>query len=239
MRALVIQHDHVSPPGPVGERLEARGFDITEMVVVPEDRHLTPDVRIEFPDPREWDLVVPMGAPWSVDGPGVASWVEPELRMLAAAQDAGVPVLGVCFGGQALAAALGGAVERAPRAEMGWVGIETVDPSIVGPGPWFQFHFDRWILPPGAVEVARSAVCSQAFVLGRSMGVQFHPEITAEQFGLWLANGAASHMRAKGIDSDLVMAEVKWTEAESARRTHALVDAFLDRVATRTPEPGR
>ncbi|WUI01684.1 type 1 glutamine amidotransferase [Spirillospora sp. NBC_00431] len=234
MRALVVQHDHVSPSGPVGERLTERGFDITELVVVPEERHLTPDVRCEFPDPREWDLVVPMGAPWSVDGPGVASWVEPELRMLAAAHAAGVPVLGVCFGGQALAAALGGRVERAPRAEMGWVGVETDDPELVGAGPWFQFHFDRWVLPPGAVEVARSAVCSQAFVAGRSMGVQFHPEITAAQFGLWLANGAESHMRAQGFDPGAVMAEVERTEAEAARRTHALVDAFLDRVANRT-----
>ncbi|TMQ83243.1 aminotransferase, partial [Actinomadura soli] len=43
MRALVVQHDHVSPSGPVGERLEGRGFDITEVCVVPEERHLTPD----------------------------------------------------------------------------------------------------------------------------------------------------------------------------------------------------
>ncbi|MGH3243682.1 MAG: type 1 glutamine amidotransferase [Spirillospora sp.] len=235
MRALVVQHDHVSPSGPVGERLAERGFDITELKVVPEERHLTPDVRCEFPDPTQWDLVVPMGAPWSVDGPGVASWVEPELRMLAAAQEAGVPVLGVCFGGQALAAALGGRVERAPRAELGWVGVETDDPALVGAGPWFQFHFDRWVLPPGAVEVARSAVCSQAFVLGRSMGVQFHPEITPAQFGLWLENGAASHLRSKGIDPGAVMAEVERTQAQAARRTHALVDAFLDRVAMRTP----
>src|SRR5262245_14674834 len=178
MRALLIQHDHVSPAGPVGERLGDRGFEVTELTVVPSDRHLTPGVRCAFPDPSEWDLIVPMGAPWSVDDPAVASWVEPELRMLAAAHDAGVPVLGVCFGGQALAVALGGGVERAPRPEFGWVDVETDDAAIVGPGPWFQFHFDRWVLPPGAVEVARSAVCSQAFVLGRSMGVQFHPEIT-------------------------------------------------------------
>lgn len=239
MRALVVQHDHVSPSGPVGERLRGRGFEVTELVVVPAERHLTPDVRCDFPDPREWDLIVPMGAPWAVDDPGVASWVGPELLMLARAHEAGVPVLGVCFGGQALAAALGGGVERAPRAEMGWVEVETDDPALVGAGPWFQFHYDRWILPPGAVEVARSGVCSQAFVLGRSMGVQFHPEITALEFGLWTAEGGDAHMRSEGVDPDEVMVEVKQSEAESARRTRALVDAFLDRVAGRPLERER
>ncbi|GAA4233204.1 type 1 glutamine amidotransferase [Actinomadura meridiana] len=239
MRALVVQHDHVSPPGPVGDRLAERGFEVVELVVVPEDRHQTPDVPGDFPDPREWDLIVPMGAPWSVDDPKVASWVGPELLMLADAHDAGVPILGICFGGQALAAALGGGVERSPRPEMGWVEIETDDPALVGPGPWFHFHYDRWILPPGAEEIARDAVCSQAFTLGRSLGVQFHPEITPTEFGLWMAEGGDAHLRAEGVDPDAVMVEIKRTEADSVRRTHALVDAFLDRVAVRTPGSGR
>ena len=235
MRALLVQHDHVSPPGPLGTRLAERGFEVTELSVVPAERHRTPDVRCEFPDPSGWDLVVPMGAPWSVDEPGIASWIRPELRMLAAAHAAGTPVFGVCFGGQALATALGGGVERAPRPELGWTDVETDDATVVGPGPWFQFHFDRWILPPGAVEVARSGVSSQAFVRGRSMGVQFHPEITAAQFGLWTRNGAAALMRDRGIDPGTVMAEVRRNEAASVRRTFALLDAFLDRVSVSPP----
>ncbi|TDD92216.1 type 1 glutamine amidotransferase [Actinomadura rubrisoli] len=232
MRALLIQHDHVSPSGPVGERLTGRGWDVGELLVVPADRHLTPDVECAFPDPLAYDLIVPMGAPWSVDDPGVASWVVPELDLLAKAHAGGVPVLGICFGGQALAAALGGGVERAPHAEMGWVDVETDDPSLVGPGPWFQFHYDRWILPPGATEIARNAVCSQAFVHGRAMGVQFHPEITVFELEQWLSHGGHVAMRAEGADPDAILEEVRRTEAASIRRTHALVDAFLDRVAT-------
>ncbi|MFF0523970.1 type 1 glutamine amidotransferase [Actinomadura nitritigenes] len=231
MRALLIQHDHVSPAGPVTDRLAARGYDVEELAVVPAERYLTPDVRLEYPDPLDWDLIVPMGAPWSVNDPGVASWVVPELAMLAKAHAAGVPLLGVCFGGQALAAALGGRVERAPRPEMGWVDVDTDDPSLVGPGPWFQFHYDRWILPPGAVEIARSEVCSQAFVLGRAMGLQFHPEITVAEFGLWLAHGGDAEMRAAGADPTAIMADLRRTEAASVARTTALLDAYLARVA--------
>ncbi|MBT2213382.1 MULTISPECIES: gamma-glutamyl-gamma-aminobutyrate hydrolase family protein [Actinomadura] len=232
MRALLIHHDHLSIPGPVGERLTEHGWDLEERLIVPADLHHAPGVDFEFPDPLAWDLIIPMGSPWSVNDAVVASWVAPELAMLGKAHAAGVPVLGICFGGQALAAALGGTVERAPRPEMGWVEVETDDPSLVGPGPWFQFHYDRWTLPPGAVEIARSAAGSQAFVLGRSLGLQFHPEITAAELESWLVNGGDAHMRAEGVDPGAVLAEVRRTEAASAARTHALVDAFLTKVAT-------
>ena len=66
MRALFIQQDHVSPVGPVGEQLEARGYAVEEFVVVPEDRFHEPNVAAVFPDPRDFDVIVPMGAPWSV-----------------------------------------------------------------------------------------------------------------------------------------------------------------------------
>ena len=231
MRALLIHHNHLSFAGPVGEQLTERGWDLEERVVVSAERHDTPDVEFASPDPLDWDLIIPMGSPWSVNDPGVASWVTPELAMLGKAHAAGVPILGICFGGQALAAALGGAVERAPRPEMGWVDVESDNPSLVAAGPWFQFHYDRWSLPPGAVEIARNAVCSQAFVLGRSMGLQFHPEITPTELESWLTHGGDVHMRAEGVDPDAVLDEVRRTEADSARRTHALVDAFLAQVA--------
>ena len=63
MKALVVQHDHVSPTGPVGRRLEHHGFEITEFLVVPETSFREPNVAVEFPDPLEFDLVVFLGAP--------------------------------------------------------------------------------------------------------------------------------------------------------------------------------
>ncbi|WP_328673739.1 hypothetical protein [Streptomyces sp. NBC_00328] len=48
MRALVVQHDHVTEPGLVGARLEERGYDLTVMTVVPEHRHHAPDVEFDF-----------------------------------------------------------------------------------------------------------------------------------------------------------------------------------------------
>lgn len=225
-------HDHVSPPGPVAERLEERGFAVTEVLVVPEERYATPDVTVEFPAAAEWDLIVPLGAPWAADGVDVIGpWLLPELQLLRDAQAADVPVLGICFGGQALACALGGGVERSPRPEIGWVEIETDDPSLIEPGPWFQFHYDRWHLPPGAAEIARNAVSSQAFRIGRSLALQFHPELTSTVLKDWLDDDGKAQVEAVGLDPQRLLEVTAARDEESRTRAFRLVDAFLDRVA--------
>ncbi|MFC5177978.1 type 1 glutamine amidotransferase [Nocardioides taihuensis] len=235
MRALVIQHDHVSPPGAVGRRLEECGVEIVFHEVVPEARHFTPDVRTVFPDVAGFDLVVAMGAPWSVyDEERIGSWVSDELDLLRHADASGVPVLGICFGGQLVAAAHGGAVVPAERAEIGWAPVRTDDPSLVGEGPWFQWHMDRWDLPGGAREIARNDASSQAFVLRRNLAVQFHPELDAAMLDLWLTNGGAQVARAHGRDPDELLAETVEREQAGRTRAAALVDGFLDRVSELT-----
>ena len=232
MRVLFVQQDHVSPPGPVGEAFAERGYDVEEFLVVPPEHFATPGVDVVFPDPVRYDAVVPMGAPWSVGAAAIASWVGPELAMLRAAVAADVPVLGICFGGQALAAALGGGVERAPAPEIGWVEISTDDAGLVPPGPWFQWHEDRWLAPPGAREIARTSVAPQAFVVGRSLAVQFHPELTPAQLDGWLAHGGEAYLAARGMDAGQLRSRTSAEARAAARRSRELVHAFLDRVAT-------
>ena len=171
MRALFLQHDHLSPPGPVAERFAHRGYAIDEAVVVSPENFHAPNKPFDFPDPREFDALVVMGAPWGAwDDETIGSWLLPEIEWLREADDLGVPVFGICFGGQLLARAHGGSVARAPRPEIGWTSIWTQEPELVGPGPWFQWHYDRWQVPPGARELARNSMASQAFVLRRNLG---------------------------------------------------------------------
>lgn len=230
MRALVIQHDHVSPPGPIGDRLEERLVDMVLHQVVPEEHFHSPGVSTEFPDVTGFDLVIPMGAPWSAYDPGVASWVLPELDLLRAADRAGIPVLGICFGGQLLASAHGGTVSRAAEAEIGWVSVESDEPSLVPRGPWFQWHQDCWTLPPGAREIARNPVSSQAFVLRRNLAVQFHPELTAGMLHGWLDNGGDRFVHQRGLSVEELRAATVAEEPAARARAEALVDAFLERV---------
>jgi GMP synthase-like glutamine amidotransferase len=234
VRVLLIQHDHICTPGYVGERLTDRGFDLVLHQVVREDRFLSPDVEIEFPDPTDFDAIVPMGAPWSVyDHQAIGTWVPAELKMLRAAHDHQVPVLGICFGGQMLAAAHGGSVSRSAAPEIGWVEVDSDDESLVLSGLWFQWHYDQWQLPNSAQEVARNPSSSQAFVLGRNLAVQFHPEMTSEILASWIATGGAEEITRFGIKLDDLVRQTADQDAANRERAHRLVDQFLDRVAAR------
>ena len=234
MKLLVIQHDHASPLGHVAERFVDRGFDLTMHTVVPQDSFATPGVVTDFPDFTDFDAVVPMGAPWSTyDHELIGSWVVPELEQLRQADQAGVPVFGICFGGQLLATALGGSVAPSSTAEIGWYDVQTDERDLVPEGPWFQWHYDGWRLPPGAREVARNASSSQAFVLRGNLAVQFHPELTGTMLAGWLGNGGDLKAREAGFDTDELVRQTHAREGEARVRAHRLVDGFLDRVASR------
>lgn len=234
-RALVVLHDHASSSGYVGERLRQRGFTVDELVVVPPERFDDPLVDFDFPNPADYDLLVPAGAPWSVyDHDRVGSWIKPELVWLAGAVDAGNPVLGICFGAQALATALGGETIRAARPEVGWVEIQSDDPGLIPRGPWLQWHYDVFSVPPGATELARNPVGPQAYRYGRALGVQFHPEVTADGIGVWLDIGGAETARALGVDPDLLRRSTAARADEARARAYVLVDAFLARIARLT-----
>jgi GMP synthase-like glutamine amidotransferase len=232
MRALFLQHDHLSPPGPVAERFAHRGYAIDEARVVAPENFDAPNQPFDFPDPREFDALVVMGAPWGAwDDETIGNWLLPEIEWLREADDLGVPVLGICFGGQLLARAHGGSVARAPRPEIGWTAIWTQEPDLVGPGPWFQWHYDRWQVPSEARELARNSLASQAFVLRRNLAVQFHPELTAAGLQGWLENGGRAGVVADGQDPDVLYQHTLAEGEDAARRAHDLVDAFLDQVA--------
>src|SRR6202012_2567240 len=102
------------------------------------------------------------------------------------ADEAGVPVLGICFGAQALCAAFGGRVEAMPRHEIGWQLAPPAEGSPIEPGPWLEFHGDRCLLPPQARVLARSDMAVQAFTIGPHLGVQFHPEVDGPELKRWL-----------------------------------------------------
>lgn len=232
MRALFIQHDHVSPLGPVGERFAHHGFEIDTVMVVPETQFATPNIPFNFPDARGYDVVVPLGAPWGAwDDACIGQWLLPEIECMREVVTQDIPVLGICFGGQLVARALGGSVAPAPKGEIGWTAIWSDRPDLVGQGPWFQFHYDRWEVPPGAVEIARNAVASQAFTIHRTLAVQFHPELDAAGLKGWLDWGGDVKVAEDGQDPAIMLAHTVAEQSAARERTFALVDAFLTQVA--------
>jgi GMP synthase-like glutamine amidotransferase len=224
VRVVVIRHHDVDSAGFIGEAFAARGADLST--------YLFPD---EGPLPSLEDAghVVMLGASYSVndDRPSIAA----ELEWLRAADRRGVPVLGICFGAQALCVALGGRVERAPRQEIGWMTVDTADPALVAAGPWLEFHGDRCLIPPTATELASTEVGVQAFRVGRHLGVQFHPEVDGAQLKRWLDSGADADAAKIGVDPAEFLQQTIRAEPSARTRADRLVEAAL---SLRSPSSG-
>jgi GMP synthase-like glutamine amidotransferase len=250
VRGLFIKHDHYSPSGLVGDAFAELGYEIAEFNVVPRERFRTPRVTVTFPDPTAYDAIVAFGAIWSVyDDAAIGSWIGDEIEFIRAAMAAGVPVLGICFGGQVLATAVGGRVERAPSPEIGWTPISRTVPSpLLPPGPWFEWHYDRFLLPRGVpslattdlgggevggAEMGAAGQISQAFTIGRSLGLQFHPEVTETVLDAWLSEGGADELAAIGVDPARLLDETRALADDAAARARQLVRGFVTDVATR------
>ena len=229
-RVLFVRNDPTAPEALLGEVFAELGFDADTFDVLPPQRPgdvaVDPVIEVEFPDPSGYDVIVPLGARWSAYDDRLP-WIEAEMDLVRRALAAGAGVLGVCFGAQLLARALGGTVTRAPQPELGWHDIDSAEPDLVPAGPWFQWHFDRLTVPPGASEVARSPRAVQAFRLGRALGLQFHPELDADLLELWIAEDRDADMARLGIGAGDLRSQTAAIVDDAARRLRLLVRGYL------------
>lgn len=226
LRALILQHEEPTPPGLVTEWLDERGAIVDTFRIDIDDREA---------DPTGYDLIVSLGSE-SAAFDDSKPFVQREARLMRQAVDAEVPVLGLCFGGQMLARVLGGEVFRGTESEIGWLPVRSNDPELVPQGPWFQWHFDTFTLPPGATLIAESDAGPQAFVAGRSLGLQFHPEVTAEIMDDWVRE-YRHELDADGVSPDELLEETKRRAPESRRMARQLLERYLSDVA-RLSSPG-
>ena len=230
-KVLFLYNEHLATEALLGEAFTDQGFDVDVFEVVPAERVDDPAVDVTFPDPGGYDVIVPLGARWPVyDDALRRSWVGDETQLVRDAADAGVALLGVCFGGQLLAQAFGGSVMRSSDPEIGWYDVTSDQPDLIPGGPWFQWHFDRWTLPPGATEVARTANASQAFVLGRALALQFHPEVDSELLELWLATDTTGEVASIGRTHDELRSRTTELADDAAARVRDLVRGFVAHV---------
>jgi GMP synthase-like glutamine amidotransferase len=220
LRALILQHEEPTPPGHVTEWLAAHGADVDTWRIDIEDRDV---------DPRDYDLIVSLGSEFAAFDDS-KPFVVREVDLLRDAVGDDVPVLGLCFGGQILARALGGEGFRVEQGEIGWLPVRSSDPDLVPEGPWFQWHFDSFSVPHGATVIADTDVGPQAFVAGRSLGLQFHPEVTTQIMDDWV-RVYRHELDGDGVDPDALLEETNRIARESRARAMQLFERFLHGVA--------
>ena len=219
MEVVVVRHHEEDSAGFIGAAFEARGAQLST-ILFPKEGPLS--------DLDGLAHIVLLGYTGSVYDEGEArAWIDEELAWLRRADTAGVPVLGICFGAQMLAAMFGGTVEHAGRQEIGWVMVDTENTELIPPGPWLEFHHDRCLPPAQATVLARNDLGVQAYRLGRHLAVQFHPEVDGDQFRLWLDAGGRAEIAANGQDPDAMLAETIAKEPGAAARADRLVASAL------------
>ena len=113
------------------------------------------------------------------------------------------------------------------------------DPDLVPEGPWFQWHFDTLHAPAGggaASPTARSA--RRPIRVGRSLGVQFHPEVTPEIMDLWVAAYPATSSTRRGSTPSSCSRRPTSAPTAAAPTAWRLFDGFLNRIARDAAEAG-
>jgi GMP synthase-like glutamine amidotransferase len=196
-----------------------------------------------LPEPGEADAILSLGGDQSVRDIDSYDYLQAESRLLREEAERGTPILGVCLGGQLLAHALGGTVERLPRRMLTWAPVEKLpgadgDP-VIGPlpNPVHALHWreDGFSLPPGGVELLTRAAPEWVDAFrwrDNAWGIQFHPEADADALEGWYDDPAW-----------VEQAGVKEEAAREADRVHlpgqrataeGIFGGFASYVVTRT-----
>jgi len=231
MRVLAFRHVPIEHLGRIEPELQRRaiGIDFADLYLP----------GAEVPDPAQYDGLIFMGGPMSVNDS--LPYLEQESRWIARAVEAGRPVLGVCLGAQLIAKALGARVYPNAVKEIGWFDIDltgegTTDPLFAGAGPRetvFQWHGETFDLPRGARWLAASPACRhQAFRVGaNAYALQFHLEVTPQMITDWCAQDANCGDRREVT----ALIDAQWNAARFTELSQQVFGRLCDLLAIQSP----
>jgi len=189
----------------------------------------------DLSEPDDIDLLIALGGPMSVNDEATLPWLAREKRLIASAIDRGIGVLGICLGAQLIAAAKGARVYPADEKEIGWhvvsgTACETSEFRLPKQAEVFHWHGETFDLPAQAVNLARSASCTnQAFQLGsRVIGLQFHLEVTRESVARMLDHGKADLVGGRYVQS---VREIQAANEHCYATLQTLMHGVLDYIS--------
>jgi GMP synthase (glutamine-hydrolysing) len=216
------------------ERNITREIDAETVVVKPSDGERPPAVT-----GPEWqyDAVVLSGSQTAVYDD--EQWIHDLTDWFRGVHDAGIPTLGICWGHQFTAQALGGRVVDMHEYELGYRAVTRLgdDPLFEGVPQEltaFQTHSDRVAeLPPGAVTLARNEIGVQSFRVGASYGIQFHAEYDRETAEWVVGNKDLTDERRADV-----LATINDDNIAAADRVRPVFDNFLALATRQQPATG-
>jgi GMP synthase-like glutamine amidotransferase len=211
MRAHYIQHVPFEGLGSIEEWLKNNGYSISCSQLFQS---------AVFPNCDDFDLLIIMGGPMSVNDETDYPWLVQEKQFIRATIDAGKPVIGICLGAQLIANSLGSKVYPNPVKEIGWYPIQSVKtekrevfkfPDRVDV---FHWHGETFSLPNDAIRIAESEGCkNQAFQVGHNIiGLQFHLETTPES-----AKAIVENCSDELIDGQYIQSETEILSTPAGR----------------------
>lgn len=196
----IIQNDPEVPPG-----------NLIDHLSVPHIVH-HPYRDGSLPDPEQIAALIVLGGAMGANDDGRYPFLGDLRNLIRTVAAARIPYMGICLGGQLLAAALGAAVVSNRWEELGTLNVAITDegredrlfkgiPEAFGT---FQWHHDSFDLPAGGVLLAASAACPhQAFRVGDvAWGLQFHPEVTEMIIRDWCAWDSSTSLQMEEMIAD-------------------------------------
>lgn len=214
--AIIYLHEPREDPSLLGRALEAEGFTLLSRL------------REVRPEDLSAPLLVSLGGPMGVYEADRYPFLGEELELMRKRLALGRPILGVCLGAQLLAAAAGTRVY--PGAHGFRLGVSPIQQTekasedpVFGPMPAalevVHWHGDTFDPVPGAQLLATAnPYDQQAFRVGRSYGLQFHPELDASDFGRWVEACPEDVRRAGRTVEEIAREDLPRLEASRAER---------------------
>jgi GMP synthase (glutamine-hydrolysing) len=233
MKVLAISHEDHKSEDDLGSLLSVikdRGYEL--------DLYIGKEDALSNIDPHEHDVAIIMGGPMGVYEADEYPYLYREILYIKQRLKDDLPTLGICLGGQLMAAALGAYNYKGKNGkEIGWLEINLTEEGQKTPLKYLdaaqtkmmQGHQDTFDLPEGVTLLATSSQYqNQAFSYGKNaLGVQFHPEITDMMIDRWIKDGFL-------MDDDAlkkqVLADTPKYKVTLEQQTSLFFNAWLDKV---------
>lgn len=229
MSTLILKNIHTEGPGTIEAYLLAEGMPY-ELIDLSKGEKIPPS--------DDFTTLVILGGPMSVNDEEQYSYIGDEIRIVRDFVEKDKKVLGICLGAQIIAKALGANVYKGAEPEIGWYEIEFTKISLLDKrirrlamhpnvgDIWnrikvFQWHYETFDLPSGAIHLARSRLFpNQAFrYKENTYAFQFHIEIVGSMIYEWLKD--------EDVNLETIMEQTDAHFELLYKRAFAFYDAFF------------